>query len=566
MNLAQHLASTVLLFLLLRRLTGRPGLSFLVAALFAVHPQHVESVAWACERKDTLSTFFWILTLWLYARYAERPGWLAYLLVLVSFALGLLTKPMLVTLPCALLLLDYWPLARFKQGTSVSWLVLEKLPLFVLAVGTSFLTARTQAAGGAILTLRELPLSVRLGHAVASYGWYLEKAFWPTGLALFWPHPRAMPALSALLVSGSVILGVTALALLTRRRQPWLLVGWLWFVGTLVPVIGLVQAGDQAVADRFSYVPHVGLFVAVVWAAAELLRRWRVPALSQGTLSAIVLAMLVALTVVQVSYWRDTETVWSHALAVRPNNPRAHCNLGVHLLERGEVAAARRHLEQSVRLYPDNVDHRRYLGQALCQDRDWDAAALEYEEILRRDKQYAEAWCQLGVVRTRQGRLQQALECLQRANRLTPGSAPTLGALGDALWQLDRQEQASDCWREALQLNPAEPRALLGQGLVNLRAGRAAEAVRNLAAAAYVSNDPEALSLLGLALARAGKGAEALTAHRAAVQIERQHRDAKRLALYRRRLASALQDAGQADAARQEREEALRLDPAGNDS
>jgi tetratricopeptide (TPR) repeat protein len=274
-NLLLHTAGTIVLFLALRRMTGAVWRSAAVAALFAVHPAHVESVAWVAERKDVLSGLFWMLTLLAYAWYAERPGWRRYLVVAIAFALGLMSKPMLVTLPCVLLLLDYWPLQRVGASvrSSLPRLVLEKLPLFALAVAACVVTVFAQRRGGAVSTLEQLPLRDRLMNCLAAYAGYLGELVWPAGLAPFYPHPRESLLLVQTVRAGLVLSAVTAFVVWARRRR-YLTVGWLWFLGMLVPVIGLVQVGSQAMADRYTYIPYVGLFIALTWGVADLTARW----------------------------------------------------------------------------------------------------------------------------------------------------------------------------------------------------------------------------------------------------------------------------------------------------
>ena len=273
-NLAWHAASALLLFGLWQRLTGARGRSFLVAALFAVHPMHVESVAWAIERKDVLSVFFGVLTLWAYARYLDRPGWKRYLPLGTAFLLSLLSKPMLITLPFVLLLLDYWPLRRTAPPRRLVW---EKAPLFALAALFAVVTVVLRFEHGALVSLDDVPLLSRVANALTAYGWYLSTTFYPARLAALYPHPYDHWSPAAALAGAAALLSLTALSVWQARRRPWLITGWLWFVVALVPVIGLAQGGKQAWADRFSYWPHIGLFVAVVWGLGECVERCASP-------------------------------------------------------------------------------------------------------------------------------------------------------------------------------------------------------------------------------------------------------------------------------------------------
>jgi hypothetical protein len=351
-NLAWHAASALLLFGLLYRVTGSRGRSFLAAALFAVHPMHVESVAWAAERKDVLCVFFGILTLWAYAWYVERPGWKRYLAVGATFLLSLLSKPMLMTLPFVLLLLDYWPLRR---PAAPRRLVREKVPLFALAALFAAITLIRRYENGALVSLDSVSLASRTANALTAYGWYLATTFYPVRLAILYPHPYENWSLGPALAGAGALLLVTAVAAWQARRLPWLIVGWLWFVGTLVPVIGLAQGGKQAWADRFSYWPHVGLFVAVVWGLGELARRFRVPARLAGAAAAAALGCLGAATWVQVGYWQDTLTLWEHTVAVTKDNLAAQYHLIGYYRRRGELDRAGPYLAEAARLEADRL-------------------------------------------------------------------------------------------------------------------------------------------------------------------------------------------------------------------
>jgi hypothetical protein len=363
-NLLWHGASVVLLFGLWQRMTGSRRYGFLVAALFAVHPMHVESVAWAIERKDVLSGFFGLLTLWAYVRYLERPGLGRYLPMVLAFVLSLLSKPTLITLPLVLLLLDYWPLRRLQpaQRTAqtangptlapvpMALLVREKIPLFGLAIGMALLTLVTRTEHGSLVSVSDIPLSARLANAGTGYGWYLYRSFCPTHLAVLYPHPREhWSALSAIAGAG-VLLGITSLVAWQRSRRPWLLTGWLWFVVTLLPVIGLAQGGAQAWADRFSYWPHIGLFAAVLWTVREVVHRLRIPAWAAAVPAAGLLACGSALTWVQVGYWRDSLTLWEHALTVTGDNERAQIHVSLYYRRQGRLAEAESHLAEAFRL------------------------------------------------------------------------------------------------------------------------------------------------------------------------------------------------------------------------
>jgi hypothetical protein len=323
---------------------------------------HVESVAWAIERKDVLSGFFGILTLWCYAYWVENPRRTRYLGMTVAFLLGLLAKPMLITLPFVLLLLDFWPLRRWGSAPPrvlPGRLVLEKAPLFALAAAIAVVTMLAREHHGAVVSLDTLPMSERLANALASYSSYLCATFWPTGLAVLYPHPHGNWALAPVLAGAAALLCLSALARRQASRRPWLVVGWLWFVGTLVPVIGLAQGGSQAWADRFSYWPHVGLFAAVAWGLGEIADRLRVPAAVGGAAGTLVLGGLAAVTWVQVGYWRDNTTLWERTVAVTRDNHWAHQHLSLSYRKRGRLEEADLQLEAAARIQRElHMQHR----------------------------------------------------------------------------------------------------------------------------------------------------------------------------------------------------------------
>ena len=449
-----HGANAVLLFGLLQFMTGLVAPSAFVAALFAVHPLHVESVAWVAERKDVLSAFFWMLTLWAWVGYARRPTAARYVAVLVLFVLGLASKPMVVTLPFVLLLLDVWPLGRTALGMRLVW---EKLPLFALAVAVSVVTVLFQQGCRAVTDLDTLPLGLRLQNAPVSYVAYVAKTLWPTRLAAFYPYPRSFPAWQ---VAGAVglLAGVSLLAWALRRRG-YVLVGWLWFLGTLVPVIGLVHAGEQALADRFTYIPLIGLFLVVAWGAPDVLRRWprRRLVLPIGATLVIAACMVAART--QVGYWRNEATVWAHALDVTAGNDLAHNNFGMMLMMEGRIDEAHEHFTEAVRIRPDTAVAHVNLGWVLATQGHPDAALAQYVEALRIDPDQPDAHFNLGIALGKVGRGEEAVFHLEEAVRLRPDRAQYHRVLGRALAERGRSADAIVRYEEALRLAPGDERS-----------------------------------------------------------------------------------------------------------
>ncbi|MGB7769521.1 MAG: tetratricopeptide repeat protein [Verrucomicrobiia bacterium] len=455
-NVLLHGANTVLVFLLLRGLTGAVWRSLMVAALFGLHPLHVESVVWVAERKDVLSTFFGLLCLMAYARYAEEskvgnPASRYYWLALFFFALGLMSKPMLVTVPFVLLLLDYWPLNRIRHFTG---LLLEKIPFFALAMVMSVVTYVVQQRTGMMHSLENVPPGARIANALISYCLYLGKLFWPVDLAIFYPYPGHNWPLYQVLLAGVLLAGFSAFVFVQRTRHPFLPVGWLWYCGTLVPVIGLVQVGGQAMADRYSYIPSLGLFILVVWGVCELAGRWRYhePALSVAGCAVIILC--AGLTRQQLGYWQNDETLYRHALAVTKNNYLAHHNLGLALFKQGKIDEAINQYREALRLEPDFPEAHYNLGAALAVKGQTDEAIVQFQKAIQFKPGYAAACVNLGIALSRKGQLDEAIGQFRDAVRLQPDNAEFHYDLGTALGMKGRIAEAIIQFQEALHLQP----------------------------------------------------------------------------------------------------------------
>jgi tetratricopeptide (TPR) repeat protein len=602
-NVVLHSANAGLLFWLLRRLTGATWRSGLVAALFAWHPVHVESVAWVSERKDVLSTFFGFVALLFYERYArkaagsgkkeERGGgfWFApsYWLAWLCLALGLMSKPMLVTWPVVFLLLDYWPLGRWKAGRE--WpLVMEKVPFLLLVLASSVVTFLVQQQGGAVVPMENLPLEMRASNAVISYCRYVGKLVWPAHLAVFYPYPADYWPAHYILLALVFLTSVSAVAFGCRHRQPFLLVGWVWFIVTLVPVIGLVQVGEQALADRYAYIPSVGIFILVIWAAEGLARHGR----KLGTLiwvsgSVAVMACLV-LTRLQLGYWQSSETLFQHTLAVTKNNSKAHNGLGIVLAREGRTAAALEQYHEALRIQPNFADAHYDLGRTLMLAGQTDAAVSEYQEAVRLKPGYPLAHENLGLIAVQQGRNDDARVHFEEALRLHPDEPIFHNNFGKLLGNEHQMAAAIQQFEEALRLNPKDADACYNLGDVLDQEGQTAAAVKQFQDALRIRPDfatahyrlgrifasegqidaaigqfQDVLRLdpdygavhdnLGLALASKGWTAAAMSQFQQALQLDPKN------AILHDNLGNVLARTGRNDEAMGQFREALRLQP-----
>ena len=579
-----HIANSILLFGLLRRMTGALGRSAFVAGLFAVHPLHVESVAWVAERKDVLSTLFWILTLWAYLGYVRRPRVGRYLLVCLLFALGLMSKPMLVTIPFVLLLLDFWPLGRLREqgpGTrgqaesaNSEWqaangaspladrhsrltaLLVEKLPLLALAIASSIVTVVAQKQGGALIKLDALPWSSRVANALVSYVGYIGQMAWPTRLAAFYPFHRSLPLWW---VAGAALglIGVSVAAIRAARSRPYLLVGWLWYLGTLVPVIGLVQVGNQSMADRYTYVPLMGLFIIAAWGAVDLLGRR--PYGSKALPIAAGLAILACGIAArrQVQFWKDSITLWEHTLQVTTDNPLAHYNLGVVLSGQGRAQEAILHYLEAVRIKPDYADAHDNLGLDLANQGNPAQGISHLLEAVRIKPDFALAHYNLGVVLESQGRVGEAIAHYSEAARFNSNFALAHYNLGFALANQGRVAEAAAHYSEALRINPNYAEVHNNLANILLDQGRAAEAAAHYSEALRINpNYPEAHNNLGNVLAAQGKAGEAIAQYSEALRINPNY------AVAHGNLGNLLARQGMVGEAIHEFSEALRINPA----
>jgi len=568
-NLVLHLANVILLFILFQRLTGSVWKSWTVAALFGIHPLHVESVAWISERKDVLSTFFWMLVLLSYVKYVElrRKGssqsLVAYFLLVLLFLLGLMAKPMLVTLPFVLLLLDFWPLGRMSVGflqtdratnvkidarsqDSLKTLILEKTPLIVLSALSCVITVVAQ--GGAVSRFDKFPLGIRLANAIVSYVGYVGKMIWPSDLQPFYVHRGTDIPIWEVGFSGAVLALAVALAMKRVKTQPYLTFGLLWYIGTLVPVIGIVQVGAQGMADRYTYVPLIGLFVSIVWAIREATATLGKSSRSLlRVLTGLVVGVLAFRTFVQAGYWRNTVTLFEHTLAISPDNYLAHNNLGIALEKRGRLEEAALHYQRAIELRPshaqahnnlgniflrlgkvgeaieqyelaldyrpDDAIIRNNLGYALARVGRREEAIGQFRRALKQDPDNVQVLLNLGSALLRKGEIGESIRYLSKAVRLQPGLTRAHLNLGVAMQMTGAQAQAIAHFREAVRLSPQSGDAHLNLGVALFKQGDIDGASREFARAIEIRpSDPKAYEYLAVALYHKGRYGDAWSA------------------------------------------------------
>jgi tetratricopeptide (TPR) repeat protein len=514
LNLSLHLAASLLLLFLLTGLTGAVWPAFGTALLFAIHPLHVESVAWVAERKDVLSAFLFVLVLLAWRAYLRRPGVGNHLAVAGLFSLGLMAKPMLVTLPLVLLLLDHWPLGRSRQ---TSWwrLAWEKAPLAALAALSSWITLRAQARGGTVSRLTDLPPPARVANALQSALAYVMDALWPAGLAPLYPHPG--PAVDPVAAGSSVgVLAVISWAVWRARgTRPHLLTGWLWYLGMLLPVIGLVQVGIQARADRYTYLPLIGLLLMGAWTAAWPGRRVHLRAAAAVTVLALGMAARV-----QVAHWRDSITLFTHTLAVTRENVLAHNNLGSALMGAGDLPGAIREFRRVLDLNPGNVDVRYNLALALERTGDPEGAEEQYRLVLLTRPDHARSHNNLGILSARRGAQDQAVGHYRLALQADPGHREAAYNLALALELSGRTREAEEEYHRALLLDPDNRDARRNLGRILLNRGLLAEAEEHLRQVVAGRPTSEAHNDLGIVLAREGRVAEALPHFRESLRLD----------------------------------------------
>jgi tetratricopeptide (TPR) repeat protein len=471
-----HSANVALLFLILSKATGSTWRSAVVAILFGVHPLHVESVAWVAERKDVLNTFFALLTLLAYlqcTQHADRRSTIWYFLALFFFALSLGSKAMSVTLPMLLLLLDYWPLRRLNSAGAVRRAIAEKIPFFALSVAVAGITVAAQNSGHAIKL--DIPVGIRFANAVVSVSRYLGKLFWPHDLIVFYPYE--VPSSTTIALSILLLLCISAATIVWRRTLPWLFVGWWWLVISLLPVIGLLQIGAQAMADRYMYWPSIGPFVAMIWAASCFVQRFQLARPTRIAAACVLMAAAATVTERQISFWRNSETLFRHAIAIASENPLAHLNLGVALTERGAASEGLSHLREAANLLPIDPDNHLNLGIALHQNGDLPAAISEFQMTLRIKPDSAKAHANLALAFQEQNDLDRSVSEYREALRLDPASPDVRVGFGLALQRSGQIDAALAQFEEAIKEDPSYTGAHSNRGIVLEKLGRLEEAV-----------------------------------------------------------------------------------------
>jgi tetratricopeptide (TPR) repeat protein len=568
-NVLLHILSAILLFLILREMTGFLWRSAFVAALFAIHPLRVESVAWIAERKDVLGGVGFMLTLWAYIRYVRAArSTFRYLVVVVFFALGLMCKPSFVTLPFVLLLLDYWPLHRFGGGTAAdgkfasqdgrlsvfAHLIMEKVPLFMLSAAASVMAVI--AEGEAINPLAGMSFLVRMSNSIISYATYLRQMVYPADLAPFYPFLVKDLLEWKIILALTLLVTISAVAVAAWRKRPYLLVGWLWYLGMLVPMIGIIQLGGFAHADRFTYLPMIGLFVALTWTAADLCAGFRHRRLILGSFSTLILVALILCARTQTSYWRNNESLWTHTLACTSDNYFAHNNLGFALLQKGNVNEAIRQCQEAVQINPNDAMAHLNLGDALLQKGKVDEAIAHYLKALEISPTLAKACYDLGIAFSQKGNMNEAIIYCQKALAINPDYTEAHVNLGVALFQKGDVDEAIVHYQKALQINPDYAEAHINFGIALLQKGDVDEAIVHYQKALQINPDyAEAHVDLGNALFKKGNVDEAMAHYQMALKIN------PNIAEAHSNLGNALLQKGDVDGAIAHYQRALQIKP-----
>ncbi|MGA1868192.1 MAG: tetratricopeptide repeat protein [bacterium] len=522
-NVFFHIMNSLLLFIIFFIMTKDLWQSGFVAALFAFHPLHVESVAWVAERKDVLSTFFWMLTILSYILYIKEPRIKRYLLVFTVFLLGLMAKPMLVTLPLVLLLLDYWPLGRFQFGEGSkknTHLILEKIPFLLVCILSSIVTFLVQQSGGTVGSLNKYSLIPKVANAIVSYERYIEKMIWPRNLAVLYPHPGMLPLWR---VAGASLLLVVifSLGISTIKSHPYFAVGWLWYIVTLVPVIGLVQVGIQGMADRYTYIPLIGIFIIIAWGVPNLFSIWRYRNVGFIVIIPVLLSVLMAFTWIQIRYWRNSVTLFKHTLDITSNNFVAHNNLGSALAEKGEIEEAMKEYSKATKIEPNFIHAHMNLGHALRKQGRTHEAIEKYLEILRKYPKHAIVHYYLGEAFKEEGEVNRAIKCYFKAIRLDSGLVDAHVSLAVALREQGKISESINKYLEILRKYPNHALSHFNLGCALMDQGNFKEAIDHYLEALRSTPDyAEAHNNIGIAYMRLGKLKKARYHYQEALRIK----------------------------------------------
>ncbi len=601
MNLFLHVANTLLLFAVLSRMTGAVWRSVFVAAAFALHPLHIESVAWVSERKDVLSTLFWILTMGAYLGYVNRPNKSRYLLTLVVFGLGLMAKPMLVTLPLVLLLLDYWPLGRFQKASHhknterspkaiFGHLLLEKLPLLALSAGSCAITFLAQQKGGSVMSINIIPMGLRIANAVISYAKYIGKMIWPSRLAIFYPYPGDKLPLWMVVLVAMLLFAISIWVIKLAKKRGYLAVGWFWYIITLLPVIGIVQVGSQAMANRYTYVPLTGIFIIIAWAGAELTAKLPYRKILLAVLSVTVFSAMAVASRLQLRHWRDSMTIFEHALEVtgdnsvahrclikplyeqgrieeafihgyeafriNPNDYQVHIDLGVLLARQGKLEQAIKHYKEVLRLTPDNAKVYNDIGIALDRQDKLDSAVAYFNKALQINPEFAKAHYNLGYALARQGKFDDAVEHYTRAIQISPDVPVIYKNLADVLIQQGRIAEAIEQYQQVLRLTPGNAQVHNDVGLVFAQQGKLNQAAGHFNKALQINPEyAKAHYNLGYTLALQGKFDEAVIGLKNTIELDPSYAPAYQF------LGQILSQQGRMNEAVENFRQVLRLEP-----
>ena len=544
-NLQFHILNSILLFLVFKMMTGALWQSAFVAALFALHPLHVESVAWVAERKDVLSTFFWILSMWAYVRYVRQPEKKRYFLLILFFILGLMSKPMLVTLPFVLLLLDFWPLSRLQSTTkesnnfsykTLTSLVLEKLPLFLLTAVSSFVIFFVQQHGGAIRSLEAVPMDLRIVNALFTYLSYLGKTIWPQNLALIYPYP-SISIIWQITLSVPVLICISILTIKLARSFPYLVTGWLWYLGTLVPVIGLVQVGNQSMADRYTYIPLIGIFIIVAWGMTNIFSRLRKQKILLALLAGMAIASSMVCAWLQAQNWQNSTALLKHTINATHNNSMAHYVFGQTLDKHGKLDEAVLQYNKAIKIRPKFAMAHNNLGAALSRKGELKEAIYHFNEAVNIHPDYAKARNNLATVLLTQGKFEEALSHYREAIRINPEDECTRKNLANFLFNQGRTDEALSHYNKVLLFNPEDWDTHYKLGRILIKQDKVNEALNHFSEAIKLNPDfAEVYNEAGIILARLGQLNKANAFFLKAIQIKPDSIEAKNNLLILKRM------------------------------